>query len=665
MTIRLGFIDNSEGANIRSLPAGEKGSTCVLPEPLPPGTRVTVLEGSAQSPGWSYASTLVGGYLVRGHVQDFRINFDLPEPAATLHHVQPGDRLEPIVARRYRDAIEPGRDLRFYENVILHVNEKCGRNGVRRGKTGVELIAGKRIWIVSTAYANRLQGEVASGSITGSALTRACGSAIPLRDLLFSISHSWSFFGEIAGEYRDAIVEHWPEITVLVAGFIAAEMLSTVLALTPTGISQLAAALIQLGLAAFGIMGIKDAGLEALKHAELWLTQAWEANGSSTRLNEASKSFVRMLVSIAMAALAVMGVKSNLGRSFKVSSSLKITPPRLYMMAAPGGGGVFAGVPVFQPGSITATQSIYLGFNPWGAGSALMSQSAKDGGGSGKDAEPIRTERTVSDAEWEKLVKDLPNWDTLKQIVGRKIPKEGTPAFEAFKKELEAAGYRLEKMSQGPQPYRIRRPNGQAFGDELGALTVTEERLVVIKLKNGTSRISIYSRYRKNYLDCVEKNHGLAARKAAAVRIDGGNPMHHLIPDAVAQKHPLIRKAMERIEGYTIDRGTNILDMPSKDPMGQIMHLGSHPKYNSYVATLLDDALTVLDDALSKRKPGSVLTPAEIENAILEIETSLREAIETGNLPADVLKELVEDGIVVGKKLALLELPSYKETYTA
>nr|WP_242589467.1 AHH domain-containing protein [Corallococcus macrosporus] len=141
--------------------------------------------------------------------------------------------------------------------------------------------------------------------------------------------------------------------------------------------------------------------------------------------------------------------------------------------------------------------------------------------------------------------------------------------------------------------------------------------------------------------------------------------MHHLIPDAVAQKHPLIRKALERIEGYTIDRGTNILDMPCKDPKGKIMHLGSHPKYNSYVTTFLDDALEALDDALGKRKPGSSPMPSEIEDAILEIEMNLRDAIESGNLPVDVLKELREDGIVVGVKLALLELPSHEESLTA
>ncbi|MBZ4371091.1 AHH domain-containing protein [Corallococcus interemptor] len=664
MTIRFGFIDNSEGANLRTLPAGVKGSTCLTPSPLPPGTRVTVLQGHSQAPGWYYVSTLVGGYLLRGQIQDFRITLDPPEPAATLYQVKPGDRLEPIVARLYKEAIAPGRDLRFYENVILHVNKERGRMGVRRGKNGVELVAGKRIWLVSTAYANRLQEEVPSGSITGGALARAREAARHLEDLIISVDQSGQHFGEVTGQYAQAIKDNLLEISAIVAGFIAAEALSTVLAATPTGVGQLAAAIIQLGLAAFGAQGIIDAGVEALKHASSWITQAWEANGSAERLKEASKSFLRMLMSIAAAALAAMGAKTNLGRGVKLARTVKINPPRFYMMAAQGPGGAFAGVPVFQPGSITS-HSVSLPFNPWGAGRPLMSKAVKDGASSRPDTEPTLTERTVSDAEWERLLETLPNWDKLKELVGRKVPKEGTPAFNTFKKELETAGYRLEKMNNGSQPYRIRRPDGKALSDEYGALTVTENGLVVLKIGKGTPRISIFSRYRKNYLDWVEKTHGKAARKAAEIRIARGNPMHHLIPDAVAQKHPMIRKAMERLESYTLDRGTNILDMPCKDPQGKIMHLGSHPKYNSYVTTLLDDALEALDDSLGKRKPGSSLTPREIEDAILEIELNLREAIETGNLPVDVLKELREDGIVVGVKLALLELPAHEDSRTA
>ncbi|NOJ98663.1 hypothetical protein HMI51_37790, partial [Corallococcus coralloides] len=173
MTIQFGFIDQGDGANLRTLPAEMKGSTCLTPAPLPPGTRVSVIRDHAQAPGWSYVSTVAGGYLLQGYVQAFRITTQLPEPAATLYQVRAGDRLEPIAARLYRQAIQPGRDLRFYEKVIHHMNVKSGRKGVQLLDGDVRLVAGERIWLVSIAFANQLQGIVSSGSITHEAMAQA------------------------------------------------------------------------------------------------------------------------------------------------------------------------------------------------------------------------------------------------------------------------------------------------------------------------------------------------------------------------------------------------------------------------------------------------------------------------------------------------------------
>ncbi|NPC52181.1 hypothetical protein HPC50_34535, partial [Corallococcus exiguus] len=626
--------------------------------------RVSVIRNHAQAPGWSYVSTVVGGYLLQGYVQALRITTQLPEPAATLYQVRPGDRLEPIAARIYRQAIQPGRDLRFYENVIHHVNVKSGRKGVQRIDGDVRLVAGERIWLVSIAFANQLQGIVSSGSITHEAMAMARKAARHLEDVITSVRQADQFFGEVTGQYGKAILDNWLEISAMVVGFIAAEALSTFLAATPTGVGQLAAALIQLGLAAFGAHGLIEAGGEALKHAQLWLTQAWEANGSSEKLKEASKSFLRMLVSIAMAALALMGVKTNAGRGLKLMTSVRITPPRIYMMAAAGPGGAYAGVPVFQPGSITAAPAIPVPFNPLGSGTPLLSKAVKEGGTSRPDPEPPLTERTLSDAELEKLLEKLPNWDKLKDFVGRRIPQEGTPEFNAFKRELQAAGYRLEKLSSDSQPFRLRRPDGKALGDEYGALTVTEEGLVVLKAGKGTSRLSVFTRYRKNYLDWVEKTQGPAARAAAEVRLSAGHPMHHLIPDEIAQKHPLSRTAMERLKGYTIDRGSNILDMHSGlNVEGQLIHSGSHPLYSKFVRARLELAWK----ELSRKGSPSSWTPKVIEEAILKVENELRQAIQSGSLKEPVIKVIQEQRggrVLTGKKLALLELASHGESHT-
>ncbi|RKG67793.1 hypothetical protein D7V80_14940 [Corallococcus sp. CA054B] len=657
MSSHFGFIDHRDGANIRTLPAEAKGSECLTRQPLPPGARVSVIRDRAQTSGWSYVATRVEGYLLKGYVQGLRITTQLPEPAATLYAIRPGDCLERIAAHIYRQGIAPGKDLRFYENVIHHVNAQCGRKGVRRDGGDVKLMAGERIWLVSLAFADQLQGLVPSGSITGGALARARKAARHLEDVIASVEEAPKHFRAVAGQYRDAILEHLPEIIGIVLAFIGAEFLSTLLAASPTGVGQLAAAIIQLALAVFGVQGLVEATGEALTHAKQWLVQAWQAHGNPEKIAEASKSFLRMLISIAMAALAFMGAKSNLQRGLKLAESVKITLPRVVMMETAGAGGSAVAVPIFQPGAITAAPTT-LPLNPWGWGTPLMSQAAKGGSAS----KPPLTDRVLGDAELEKLLEKLPNWDKLKQFVGRQIPKEGTPAFDAFKKELQEAGYRLEKLSDGPQPYRLRRPNGQSLGNEYAALTVTEDGLIVLKSSKAPSRISIFTRYRKNYLDWVKQTHDEAARAAAEARISQGHPLHHLIPDAEAQTNQLVREAMKRVEGYTIDRGSNILDMPpGANPEWGYIHSGSHPSYSNLVRSMLNRELA----KLIKLGPPSRWTPKAIDDAIRKVEDELRHAIESKVLEAPVIKKVYDGDVLVGQKLARVELPLSSESNTA
>ncbi len=647
LPVRIGFICHSDGANLRTLPADQPGSRCLTTAPLPPGTRVVVVGSASPFPGWDFVTTVVADHVLRGYVQHFRITTDLPEPMATLYRVRPHDRLEPIAARIYHQAIQPGRDLRFYENVILHVNQSAGRIGVRRVQGDVQLVAGRCIWLVSAAYANQLQGIVPSGSFSGGMLAKAREVARHLEDLLESVRRTPEFFMGIAGEYADAILENLPEIIGIILAFIAAEALSAFLAATPTGVGQLAAAVIQLGLAAFAAEGAVTAGAEALRHASDWITLAWRADGDEAQIGEACKSFCRMLVSLALAALAVAGMKTNLGRGLKLAEGVKFTPPSLAVMQLAGGGGT---VVVFNSG-IHATAAASVPINPLTGVAAGAAKNAR------VEAEPPTqklTKKALSDAEIEKLLEKLPNWEEIKHFVGRRIPKAGTPEFEALKVKLKQAGYQLEVMQEGTQPFRLKRLPGRAQGDELAALTVTDEGIVVLKV-GGSSRISVYSRCRRNYLEWVKQKHGAAARDAAEIRIASGYQLHHLVPDEIAQTHALVKEALKRLDDYTIDRGPNVLDMPATKNDGQlIVHLGSHPKYSKFVSSKLDNAQREL--TRHGRVSLEDIKPADIDSALKRIEEELRKAIETGNLPQEVLKELLEDGIPVGKKLAMLEI---------
>jgi hypothetical protein len=340
-----GFIDSGDGSNIRSGPA-EAGGRLRRAQPLPPATRVFVSGTYPGADQWSYVTAYLPEGMVRGYVQGFRVATDLPEPTAKLYQVHSGDTAERIAAQEFSGAVEDGHDLRFYENVLLYVNRQKGRAGVTGeyqdpgllggGADNVQLVAGHRIWLVSPAYAAALRGVVPSGSLTGGAVAKARRFAQHLEDILASIYESRNHLDEVAGEYAQAIRDHLPEIIGIVAGFVAAEMASAFLAATPTGVGQIAAVLIQLALAAFGAAGLVEAGAQALGHAQQWLTLAWTATGRPDLIGAAAKEFLRMLVCIAMAALAYVGVKGNLGNAVKIAGSL--TPPMAPAFAVAGGG---------------------------------------------------------------------------------------------------------------------------------------------------------------------------------------------------------------------------------------------------------------------------------------------------------------------------------------
>lgn len=369
---RSGYIDHDEGSNIRTRPAELPGSSTLTPAPLPPATRVFVSGRHPQSAEWLYVTAYLPDMIARGYVQHFRVTTDLPEPTARLHQIIAGDTAEGLARQQYASAVRDGHDLRYYENVLLYVNRERGRTGVRGefqspnivggGANNVQLVAGQRIWLVSAAYAQALESIVPSGSLTGGAVAGARRVFGHLEDIVASVTESPQYLADVAGEYLQAIHAHIAEIIGITAGFVAAELASTALAATPTGVGQLIALLIQLALAAFGAYGMVTAGVQALQHGETWLTTAWTCNGDPALRAEASRSFLRMLVSIAMAALAATGMRGNAGNALRIADNIHITPPSLTVsspMVTPEGM-VMGGGPRFTPGSITTDGPVAL-----------------------------------------------------------------------------------------------------------------------------------------------------------------------------------------------------------------------------------------------------------------------------------------------------------------
>jgi len=75
-----GFIDNSKGATMYSSPA-PVGGAAVRGEPLPPASRLYVSGTHSRLKDWWYVTAYIEQTMVRGYVEAFRVNVDLPEPS--------------------------------------------------------------------------------------------------------------------------------------------------------------------------------------------------------------------------------------------------------------------------------------------------------------------------------------------------------------------------------------------------------------------------------------------------------------------------------------------------------------------------------------------------------------------------------------------------------
>lgn len=529
---QAGFIDHGDGANLRTGPA-EAGGAKVVARPLPPATRVFVSGTHPSSPQWWYVTAFLDDEIVRGYVQDFRVTTDLPEPTAKLHQIKSGDTAEGLAVREFKSAVRDGHDLRYYENVLLKVNRDRGRAGITGsfqapglfggGSNNIQLVAGRRIWLVSPAYARSLEGEVPDGSLSNGGYAKVKRFAGHITDILQSVTQSPRFFPEVAGELARAIADHMPLIIGVVAGFITLEAASALLAATPTGVGQIIAVLIQLLLAALGAQGMVEAGVQALRHGGRWLNLAWTAQGDEAKLATASKEFLKMLVAIAMAALAFAGAKANFGKALKISPSMPMPMPA---MAIAGGGHVGnagTAVAIGGPGPLSGVgpagaMAVKHGDEGGTASSAPDNEAArhellqikellKDGSLSAKEKNRLRVRRnelqeqtgSVQSAQGSPIMAPAPRANQANQANGVFPGKNFKQHFLDHHAEVEKAlGIKLPRLKDG---------GGEALLSELekGIQNGTFEFAGKGTLKKGDTPMNIY---RGNGLTVVVKESG-------------------------------------------------------------------------------------------------------------------------------------------------------------
>jgi hypothetical protein len=393
------------------------------------------------------------------------------QPFAKLLQLNGGETPEGLSKANFSEAMPDGHDLRYYENVLLYVNR--GRDGIQgtyqepnargRNNDNIKLYAGHRIWIVSPEYAKTLEGVVPSGSFTGGAVAKARRFAQHLEDILHSVTESPEHFGEVAGEFAQAIRDHMPAIVGITGAFLLAEAGSMFLAAAPTGVSQAAAAVIQLALAAFGAAGMVEAGIEGLKHGSAWLTTAWTAHGRPDAISEASREFLRMLVAVAIAALNRAGAKANYRSALKIANNMPTggLPAFATIGGVPAPGGAAGTAAAIGPG-VGATGLA-------GAAALRLSDKEKAALGEGPDVDGLRESEAGEARSRER--RDRRDAD------GRDHPtaKEG----EGHEPDLAPSEKRTELAKHIPPP-------GDAFIEWFDSLSLAElDRLLADKGSKG------------------------------------------------------------------------------------------------------------------------------------------------------------------------------------
>lgn len=131
-------------------------------------------------------------------------------------------------------------------------------------------------------------------------------------NLRTSVEMSPRYFTEIfVGEVLDAVLENWVEVLAVTVGLIAAEGLISVLAASPTGISQFIAAVLQvIVIAILGSFATIELG-SAVTEGMMWYRLCSDPNAGPEQLAEAARAFLRMLRHIVLAILILAGVRAR------------------------------------------------------------------------------------------------------------------------------------------------------------------------------------------------------------------------------------------------------------------------------------------------------------------------------------------------------------------
>jgi LysM repeat protein len=159
----FGRVSNIEGTNFRATP-DTRGP---VHKQLSFNTRLFVsqlLQGD-----WYFVILEDGS---AGYVYAKYVNIHPPEPQASLHQIKHDEGALKIVKQYYKgDAIQWGRDERYYVNVLVEANRGHNPCGIYNPSGDVDWSHVKTrenylIWVPSLDFANQLRHKVRSGSLS-------------------------------------------------------------------------------------------------------------------------------------------------------------------------------------------------------------------------------------------------------------------------------------------------------------------------------------------------------------------------------------------------------------------------------------------------------------------------------------------------------------------
>lgn len=339
--VHVGFIDNSDGANVRAEPGGKVVAR------LAPGTRAVLDPAHRDAAGWRYITAVAfddtsgNAMLVRGCVPS-NVVVDAPEPGALLYQVAPGDTAQEVVAKHYPRLARPGHDLRYFENVLLRINREQNRRGVQgTSASNIRLVQGERIWLPSPTYIAKLEPLVATGSYTGGKFAEAKHAYSDCRERLADVFSSMRISPAVGRQYTDFLFKNRDMVLSIFGSLLLAETLSwwAIKTKAPNVPMKVVALGIQGILLGLGIEATGESFTAAEKHGCAWLELSWHADHMAGPLAAAGEQFTHMLVQ------ALLVISSMAFSAVKLWTMPKFTPVVAELRAgwAAGQGGIKLG----------------------------------------------------------------------------------------------------------------------------------------------------------------------------------------------------------------------------------------------------------------------------------------------------------------------------------